>query len=174
MLLWTFGSNSILIQIDRHCPRLVIVVLSDANFGTISCDDESRILRPDSIKGLSLFWYKSIHRRNTAPHGTLSADPFSPLLPAQWVGVWPHFQLPWRLSSMFPKSELNFNENSFPGMAHRTVVSIRPVASGCRSSWRRGWLLHNWQQFCKVTQGNPMSSCWLHQAKLLGISYKTF
>lgn len=75
-----------LFKFDRHCPRFVIVVWSGANFKTISCNDESQILRPDSIKGLSLFWYKSIHRRNTAPHGTLSADPFSPLLPAQWVG----------------------------------------------------------------------------------------
>lgn len=65
----------------------------------------------------------------------VSADPFSLPLPAQCVGFLPHFQQPWRLcSSMFLKSQFNPDENSFPGMAHRTMVSIRPVASGCCSS----------------------------------------
>lgn len=57
---------------DRNCPRFMIVVWSDANFRTISSGDESWILRPASIKGLSLFWSKPIYGRNTAPHGTLS------------------------------------------------------------------------------------------------------
>lgn len=64
----------------------------------------------------------------------VSVNLFSLVLFAQCVVVVPHFPQSWCLSSMFPKLQFNTNDSRFSGMVHRNMVSIRPVASGCRSS----------------------------------------